>query len=509
MRFGRTRVPRNRTKPRCLFQAIEALEGRTLFTTTTLGIDVSSAVSNWNTLRNSDNEQFCYVQSSYGGSVGQSNSYWANDVSSAKAANFPIGVYHFAYPASSTAVAEADYFYSVAGSAMKPGNLPPMLDIEETGNDGSSNPSAWVNAFCNELKAKSGVTPIVYTYSSFASSYFTSSVTQWPLWIANYDGNSSPENVSSGPWSSSAWTIHQYAGTTSLSGDSVDLNAFKGTLSQLQAFEIQSTTPSITVKDGSTTITKGQSTKISFGTANLGTASPGVTFTVSNTGGGTLTTGSLTVPSGYSITNSLSSSIGAGSSDTFTVAMSTSTAGTFSGNVSFTNNVSGQSPFTFPITGTVVDPTPTAPSNLQITGYTSNSVTMTWSDNSNNETSFEIDRKTGAGGTYAAVASLAANTNTWTDSASTDSSNVPTPGTTYYYRVRAINGSYFSSYATEQSVTTLANVPTGVWATDGTLEDRVTISWNAAQGADVVSGLSLHQCQRHAAGGWIADQLDQ
>ena len=216
---------------------------RRLFTTTLEGIDISSAVSNWGTLNQSSQEQFAYVQSSYGGAANQSNAYWANDVSSAEAANMPIGVYHFAYPASSTADAEADYFYSVAGSAMKPGNLPPMLDLEETGDDGSSSESAWAIEFCNRLKADSGVAPIVYTYTSFASSYLDSSVAQLPLWMANYDGNTTSETVPSTPWSSSAWKIHQYAGTSSLNGDSVDLDVFKGTTTNLASFILQGARP--------------------------------------------------------------------------------------------------------------------------------------------------------------------------------------------------------------------------------------------------------------------------
>ena len=118
---------------------------------------------------------------------------------------------------------------------------------------------------------------------------------------------------------------------------------------------------------------------------------------------------------------------------------------------------------------------------------------MTWSDNSNSATTFDIERKTGATGTYSQIASLGAgNTSaaTFTDSASTDPSNAPAPGVTYFYRVRAINGSHFSNYASQQSITTLANTPTGISATDGTLSDRVTITWNRSHRCGPVSGLS-------------------
>jgi hypothetical protein len=115
----------------------------------------------------------------------------------------------------------------------------------------------------------------------------------------------------------------------------------------------------ITVKEGSTVISNGQSTKISFGSAKQGAASPGIIFTVTNPGGATLTTSGLTVPSGYSVTtNPLSGSIAAGGSDTFTVVLSTANSGTFTGNVSFATNVTGSNPFSFPITGIIQDNTP-------------------------------------------------------------------------------------------------------------------------------------------------------
>ena len=110
-------------------------------------------------------------------------------------------------------------------------------------------------------------------------------------------------------------------------------------------------------------------------------------------------------------------------------------------------------------------------------------MTVAWTDNSSNETAFLIERKTGAGGTYAQVGSVAANSTSWTDSAANDPSNVPAQGTLYFYRVRAQNNTAFSTYAAEQSITTLSDVPTNLAATDGTLDDRVTITWTAALGA--------------------------
>ena len=80
-------------------------------------------------------------------------------------------------------------------------------------------------------------------------------------------------------------------------------------------------------------------------------------------------------------------------------------------------------------------PTPTAPaapSNLAASLNGQNQVALAWSDNSANETAFRLERRA-AGGTFATLADLPANATTYTDAS-------VAPGTTYEYRVRALNG---------------------------------------------------------------------
>lgn len=92
-----------------------------------------------------------------------------------------------------------------------------------------------------------------------------------------------------------------------------------------------------------------------FGTAAVGGSPASRTFTVQNTGDGTLTTGNLIVPPGFTVTESLSSSIPAGASDTFTVRLDTTVTGVKSGEIRLESNDQARNPFRFRVKGTVVD----------------------------------------------------------------------------------------------------------------------------------------------------------
>src|SRR6185436_6439139 len=76
---------------------------------------------------------------------------------------------------------------------------------------------------------------------------------------------------------------------------------------------------------------------------------------------------------------------------------------------------------------------PAAPSGLTATAVSSTQINLSWTDNANNESGFRIERKTGAGGTYAEIATVGANVTSYSNTGLS-------AGTTYYYRVRAYNG---------------------------------------------------------------------
>jgi hypothetical protein len=80
---------------------------------------------------------------------------------------------------------------------------------------------------------------------------------------------------------------------------------------------------------------------------------------------------------------------------------------------------------------TVTEPLPAAPSDFVAVAGGMHQMTLTWVDNASNETHFLLDRSTD-GVNFTRIASLAANSNTFTD---TDLSS----GTTYHYSLRAVH----------------------------------------------------------------------
>jgi len=98
----------------------------------------------------------------------------------------------------------------------------------------------------------------------------------------------------------------------------------------------------------------------------------------------------------------------------------------------------------------------TAPSNLAATAASSTQTNLAWTDNSSNETGFRIERKTGATGTWAEIATTGANVASYSNSGLT-------AGTVYYYRVRAYNSVGTSGYSNE--ATTACSLPIGVGTT--------------------------------------------
>jgi PKD repeat protein len=95
-------------------------------------------------------------------------------------------------------------------------------------------------------------------------------------------------------------------------------------------------------------------------------------------------------------------------------------------------------------TVTVMGP-PAAPADLTAASSYVARVTLRWNDTSDNEQSFKIERAPANTGAFTVIATVAANTVTYTDKGVKS-------GATYMYRVRAINNAGPSAYSNTASV---------------------------------------------------------
>jgi len=116
---------------------------------------------------------------------------------------------------------------------------------------------------------------------------------------------------------------------------------------------------------------------------------------------------------------------------------------------------------------------PNTPTNLTLIVVSSSQIDLSWSDNSDNEIGFKIERKT-EGGFYSEITTVGANVNSYSDTSLL-------PNTKYYYRIRAYNSFGYSPYSNEESKTTLPlgtlpNAPTDLNVTPISC-DLVQLNW--------------------------------
>ena len=113
-----------------------------------------------------------------------------------------------------------------------------------------------------------------------------------------------------------------------------------------------------------------------------------------------------------------------------------------------------------------------APSSLAVTAISSNQVSLRWRDNSTNEGSFSIERRTGTTGAWSPVGTVGANTTSFTDT-------TVAPRTGYNYRVRALAGVAASAYSRAVTATTPIYLapPTNLVATPVS-SSQIRLTWN-------------------------------
>lgn len=115
-------------------------------------------------------------------------------------------------------------------------------------------------------------------------------------------------------------------------------------------------------------------------------------------------------------------------------------------------NAGGDSPYSIESAATTPPHPPVAPASLTAAAVSRSQINLAWVDRSDNETGFEVERKTGTGGTFGRIAVLGGGVVSY-------ASTGLAAGTRYTFRVRAVNAGGASAYTSEATESTLPNPP--------------------------------------------------
>lgn len=138
------------------------------------------------------------------------------------------GAYHFFHPALDIQE-QFDHFAAVA--SLRVGHLPPVLDIETTGDIAGDSLIARIQRWSDLSEKAYGVKPILYTYQKFYNQHLRKQFPDHVIWIARYNNYFEPNLPGS------AWSFWQYTDRGGVAGiqEDVDLNVFSGDLDALKA----------------------------------------------------------------------------------------------------------------------------------------------------------------------------------------------------------------------------------------------------------------------------------
>lgn len=151
------------------------------------------------------------------------------------------------------------------------------------------------------------------------------------------------------------------------------------------------------------------------------------------------------------------------------------------------------------------DSPPAAPLNASAVRNSDTQITVSWTDNSSNETGFKVERNTDSGsgfGGWSQILTVSANTASAVDDSVNNPSDPPQENKRYQYRIRAYNATDNSDYSTSSVVYTSPSAPeigvptadsssaiTWTWTDNSNFEDSFNLDFVIGNGTDV-SGIA-------------------
>lgn len=199
-----------------------------------------------------------YIRAGEG--FGYEDPYFEKNYQKAQDASLTIGFYYYVTAKSEEeAVVQANYFVSLIKD--KQFVCKPVMDFESFGSLSRVQINAIASQFMETVSTQLAIQPAIYSDTSNAS-LWNHSITQYPLWVADYDGLDVPTGIGS----FTEWADFQYSDQGKLSGfsGSVDRDYFKETIFISSTSQVQETnTATYQVKAGDT-LTK---IAVQFGTS--------------------------------------------------------------------------------------------------------------------------------------------------------------------------------------------------------------------------------------------------
>lgn len=155
---------------------------------------------------------------------------WSTNLTAAQNAGVMIGGYHF-YEPNDDPMPQLKNFLAALGDVN--GQLPPVVDLEKSPAKADSVQYLRdVQKFLAQLQDKIGCTPMIYASPAFYSTYLSTGLDAYPLWLAEYSSRAKPP-------AGRDWLFWQHTQNGAVSGitGSVDLDWFAGDAKQLAALQ--------------------------------------------------------------------------------------------------------------------------------------------------------------------------------------------------------------------------------------------------------------------------------
>lgn len=161
---------------------------------------------------------FAFIKATEG--LGNVDRQFRRNWKKAREANVPRGAYHF-FLATKSGKAQAQNFISTV--TLIPGDLPPVLDVEQLYGVTPEKMRKEVIDWLNMVEDHYDVKPIIYTYVNFYNHHMGDAFNDYPLWVAHYLEKDKPRIDR--PW---IFWQHNERGRVNGITHTVDFNVFNG-----------------------------------------------------------------------------------------------------------------------------------------------------------------------------------------------------------------------------------------------------------------------------------------